>query len=82
MQSWTASLGVQVTVTSKKSSKDALKLKGLVHRLAPKMIQEQVAEYIRLLKEGMCIIICITSLLYAVFTVTSDVFMSQQVLIY
>ena len=42
-------------MTSKKSSKDALKLKGLVHRLAPKMVQEQVAEYIRLLKEGIII---------------------------
>lgn len=39
-------------VTSKKSTKDALKLKGLVHRLAPAMIQDQVAEYIRQLKEG------------------------------
>ena len=47
-----AGLSLQVMVTSKKSSADALKLKGLVHRLAPKMIQDQVAEYIRLLKEG------------------------------
>lgn len=54
-------LGVQVMVTSKKSSKEALKLKGLVHRLAPKMIQEQVAEYIRLLKEGVYKIVCVSS---------------------
>ena len=40
-------------MTSKKSSKEALKLKALVHRLAPKMVQDQVAEYIRSLKEGM-----------------------------
>lgn len=39
-------------MTSKDSSKDALKLKALVHRLAPEMIQDQVAEYIRSLKEG------------------------------
>ena len=39
-------------MTSKKSSKEALTLKALVHRLAPEMVREQVGEYIRMLKEG------------------------------
>ena len=43
---------IQVVVTSQKTSKEALTLKALVHQLAPKMIREQVAEYIRSLKEG------------------------------
>ena len=41
-------------MTTKEKTNEAFKLKALVHRLAPKMVQDQVAAYIRLLKEGEC----------------------------
>ncbi len=44
---------MQVTVTAKKSSSTAENLKGLVHRMAPAILREQLIEYIRCLKEGM-----------------------------
>jgi len=43
----------QITVTVKKDTSEAQKLKELVHRKAPSIIREQLEEYLRCLKEGM-----------------------------
>lgn len=43
----------QITVTVKKDTSGAQKLKELVHRTAPSIIREQLEEYLRCLKEGM-----------------------------
>ena len=47
----------QVIVTVKKSGKEAQALKELMHREAASIIRNQLAEYLRCLKEGMCVCI-------------------------
>lgn len=44
---------VDVVVTANKSSGDAIKLKELVHKQAPKIIREQLAIYLKSMREGM-----------------------------
>ena len=39
-------------MTVKKTTSDALKLKQLMHREAPALIREKLAEYLHCLKEG------------------------------
>ena len=43
---------IQVIVTVTKVSKTSQKLKELVHKVAPDTIRDQLAEYVRCLKEG------------------------------
>ena len=43
---------IQVIVTVTKVSKASQKLKELVHKVAPDTIRDQLAEYVRCLKEG------------------------------
>lgn len=44
---------VDVIVTAKKSSRDATKLKELTHRVAPKIVREQLSNYLKTMREGM-----------------------------
>lgn len=48
---------VDVIVTAKKSSRDATKLKELTHKMAPKMIREQLSTYLKTMTEGIYIYI-------------------------
>lgn len=43
---------VDVIVTAKKSSRDATKLKELTHKVAPKIIREQLSAYLKTMREG------------------------------
>ena len=52
---------IDVVVTAKKSSKGALQLKELVHRVAPGIIREQLAIYIKSMREGRAMCFCFLS---------------------
>lgn len=49
---------IDVVVTAKKSSKDAIQLKELVHKVAPGIIREQLAIYIKSMREGRAVCFC------------------------
>ncbi len=46
---------VDIIVTAKKSSQEATKLKMLAHKMAPKIVREQLSVYLESMREGMCV---------------------------
>ena len=48
---------VDIIVTAKKSSQEATKLKMLAHKMAPKIVREQLSVYLESMREGMCVVL-------------------------
>ncbi len=46
---------VDIIVTAKKSSREANKLKELAHKIAPKIVREQLSLYLESMREGTCV---------------------------